>query len=233
MKAKKRINFISDWLAVIGIFISIWVLFYPKPFDVLLGLLLVVSLLEIILGAFISPTTEKENDDEKRWRYDMLGGINIQAIAILVGAIRNYECGDYGRLLLVSIVVFIMMLALIFFTKHQFIKKPIKNKWKNYFWVIFFTFVYSFGAAYAINCTYDYSQPKIHTTEVLRKTIYIRGKSFGDRHYIEVVPWIRNHKMEMIKIPREEYAKLHVGDKVNFALKKGFFNIDWYYYEGK
>lgn len=114
---------------------------------------------------------------------------------------------------------------------HKRIENSTKNKWWIYTALIFNIALYSYAGTYAANCTFDNSKPVVYEAEVIDKRI-----SRGRRHtsyYIEVTPWGHHYDKEEIMVSRIQYDEIIVGEKVNIDLKKGVFDIPWYYIERK
>lgn len=52
-------------------------------------------------------------------------------------------------------------------------------------------------------------------------------------YYIKVAPWGHHYDTEEIRASRSEFEQIEIGDSINIDLKKGFFNIPWYYIDPK
>ena len=66
---------------------------------------------------------------------------------------------------------------------------------------------------------------------MLEKTISRSRRS--TTYYVKVAPWGHHYDKERISVSAIQFAELNVGDKINIDLKKGLFNIPWYYIERK
>jgi hypothetical protein len=118
----------------------------------------------------------------------------------------------------------LIILAILFLT-HKRIASTTKNKWWIYSALILNVSIYSYGGTYAANCAYDFSQPTVYKTKVLDKRVY-RGKHI--RRYVKIAPWGHHYDTEEIRVGKEQYDELNVGDSIAIDLKQGLFNIPWF-----
>jgi hypothetical protein len=223
-----------DWLEWITAGLAIWFLIYPKPYEILLGILLIIPILGIIINGWQKPSmaslVEISKDTDGSDKYDVADFIDIAAWVILLRVLIDYEFDNYTSMIIPGTVATIIILLILFLT-HKLISETTKSKWWIYTSIIFCVSVYSYAGTYAANCTYDYSKPTIFSTEVLGKRIS-RGKKHTS-YYIKVAPWGHHLDEEEIKVASEQYDELDKGDDIHIDLKKGLFNIPWYYIERK
>ncbi|MDO5104803.1 hypothetical protein [Capnocytophaga sp.] len=216
-----------DWLEKLTCVLAIWFLIYPKPYDILMGVLLVIPIAGIIINGLQKPSiaslVEVTKDKEGVNKYDVADFIDIAAWIILIRVLLDYEFESFYSLLLPGAVAFVLMLLILLLT-HRLIVQSTKNKWWIYISIIFNVFLYSYAGTYAINCTYDYSKPEIYKNEVLDKHTSRRRRG-GTTYYVTVKPWGNHYEKEDISVSMQEYQKLQIGDEVEIAVKKGVFNI--------
>jgi hypothetical protein len=221
-----------DWLEYITIGLAIWFLFYPKPYNILLGLLLAIPIIGLLLNGLHRPSmaslveisADKDGDD----KYDVADFIDIAAWVILLRVMLDYEFESFYSMILPGTISCSIILAILFLT-HKLISNSTRNKWWIYSSLIFNVTLYSYAGTYAANCTYDYSVPTVYETEVLNKKINKSRRSTA--YYVKVAPWGHHYDQEEISVSRNQYDELELGDKIKIDLKKGLFDIPWYYIE--
>ena len=223
-----------DWLEIISIIIGLWFLFYPEPYIPLFTVLLILPLLGLILNsnnrnASICSLVEIKTKSDGSVKYDVADFIVFPAIIILFRVILDFECESFYSLIIPISISFILMLLILFIT-HKAIIESKKNKLWVYSALFSNLFLYSSAATYGMNCIYDTSKPKVYHAEVIDKSISTGSKG-GKTYYIRVTPWGHHYDTERISVSKFKYDELESGMKVNIDLKKGLFNIPWYYVE--
>jgi hypothetical protein len=224
-----------NWLEWITIVIAAWFVFYPKPYEILLGILLFIPLFGLFLNGLHKPSiatlVEVSIDKEGNEDYDVADFIDVAAIAILLRTLLDYEFESFYSLLISGTIAFCLILVVLFLT-HELIEKSTRNKWWIYSSLIFNISLYSYGGTYAANCTYDYSVPEVYQTEVLDKRIHTGSKG-RKTYYVEVAPWGSHYDKEEISVPSAQYDEIKIGEAIAIDLKEGLFGIPWYYIERK
>lgn len=223
-----------DWLEWITIGLAIWFFIYPRPYNILLGILLAIPVIGLLLNGLHKPSmatlVEISADKNGEDKYDVADFIDVAAWVILIRVLLDFEFESFFSLIIPGTITCLIILTILFLT-HKLIAKTTRNKWWIYTSLIFNVSLYSYAGTYAANCTYDYSEPTIYESEVLEKTIS-RGKR-STTYYVEVAPWGHHYDKERISVSGIQFAELNIGDKINIDLKKGLFNISWYYIERK
>jgi hypothetical protein len=222
-----------DWLEKITLGVGFWFLLYPKPYLVLFTVLLIIPILGLLLNglsgkpsiASLVEITKKENGDDK---YDVADFIDFAAIVIFVRVLIDYEFEDFYSLVIPGTIGFIIMLAILLST-HKIIIDNQKNKLWIYSSLFFNIFLYSYSATYGINCIYDSSEPKVYDAQVIDKRFSKSRKHTS--YYIRVTPWGHHKDTEEISVARSQYNEIEIGEEIRIDLKKGLFNIPWYYVE--
>lgn len=223
-----------DWLEWITIGLAIWFFIYPRPYNILLGILLAIPVIGLLLNGLHKPSmatlVEISADKNGEDKYDVADFIDVAAWVILIRVLLDFEFESFFSLIIPGTITCLIILTILFLT-HKLIAKTTRNKWWIYTSLIFNVSLYSYAGTYAANCTYDYSEPTIYESEVLEKTIS-RGRR-STTYYVEVAPWGHHYDKERISVSGIQFAELNIGDKINIDLKKGLFNISWYYIERK
>ncbi|GAB2815588.1 hypothetical protein [Ferruginibacter profundus] len=218
-----------DWLEWVTIGLGIWFLFFPKPYIVSFSILLAMPVIGLLLNGIHKPSmatlvTISKDKDEKD-TYDVADFIDVAAWVILLRVILDFEFESWYSLILPGTVASIIMLVLLFAT-HRQITGSNKNKTWIYLSLIFNICLYSYAGTYAANCVYDFSEPAVYQAEVVDKHI---GGTKHKTYYLKVTPWGHHYDKENISVTREQYNETLIGETVDVNLKKGLFNIPWYY----
>lgn len=223
-----------DWLEWVTIGLAVWFFIYPEPYQLLLGVLLAIPIIGLLLNGLHKPSmatlVEISVDKEGEDKYDVADFIDIAAWIILIRVLIDFEFESIYSMIIPGTIACIIILAMLFIT-HKVLENTTRNKWWIYTSLIFNVGLYSYAGTYAANCAYDYSEPTYFQTEVLSKRISKGRRSTS--YYIEVAPWGHHYDKEEISVPRVQYQELEVGNSVHIHLKKGLFNIPWYYIERK
>lgn len=224
-----------DWLEWITIGLAIWFVFYPKPYEILLGLLLIIPLIGLFLNGLHKPSmatlVEISVDKNGEDKYDVADFIDIAAYAILIRAFLDYEFESFYSLIVPGTIAFTIILIILFVT-HELIANTTRNKWWIYSSLIFNVSLYSYAGTYAANCTYDYSEPTVFETKILDKRIH-KGSKGRKTYYIKVAPWGHHYDKEEISVGSTLYEEMYIGENIKIDSKKGLFNIPWFFIERK
>lgn len=92
--------------------------------------------------------------------------------------------------------------------------------------VIVMAGVYSWGLIIFSNCFYDSSIPDRYETRLEGKH-YTSGKT--TTYYLDLEPWGRFEKVTNETVPKDFYNMMEAGDTVYVYLRKGKWNIPWYW----
>lgn len=223
-----------DWLEYVTIGLGLWFLFYPKPYDILFTALLCMPVLGLILNGIIgrpsiSSLVEISKDDDGSDKYDVADFIDFAAWIILLRVLLDYEFESFYSMIIPGTIAFVVMLIILFVT-HKLIDKSTKSKTWIYLSLIFNVFLYSYAGTYGANCVYDKSEPTVYNTEVVDKRVH-RGSKGRRTYYVKVTPWGNHYDKEEISVSSVHYDEIQIGETVKIDLKKGLFNIPWYYIE--
>lgn len=218
-----------DWLEYISIGLCLWFVFYPRPYEYLLIGLLLLPFIGMFLNGLNKPSIASlvEIDRNAKEEYDVADFIDIPAWAILLRVLLDYETDSFLAVIVAGSIAFVAICLFLLVT-HQQISDSNKDKWWIYGSIVFSFFVYSYSAVIALNCTFDYSEPKEYKTEVIDKHITTRRKG-GRTYYVKVKPWGHHYDAESISVSSEEYELYQINDKVEVEYKEGLLGIPWYY----
>lgn len=230
-KKKKLVLHKLNWLEYIAIGLSAWFLFYPKPYNILLIILLLMPFIGMFLNGLEKPSIASlvEIDREAKNEYDVADFIDIPAWVILIRVLVDYETDSFLAIIIAGTVAFIAICLFLLVT-HQQINDSNKDKWWIYSSIIFSFFVYSYSSVVAVNCRFDNSKPKVYETEIIDKHIH-RGRRGRRTYYVRVKPWGHHYDAENISVTQSDYEMLNISQKVNIDYNEGLLGIPWYYIE--
>ena len=221
------------WLERVAWVLSLWFLFYPKPYDILFVVLASLPIIGMFLNgqnqSTICSLVHINNDKNAKKKYDLTDVIDIPAWVILLRFILDFEIDNYSLLFVAGTVTFLLTILVLFFT-HRMVKESSKSKWWIYFVVISNIALYSYGITGMTNCVFDSSRPIVYDAEVVNKSKSRRSKG-GTSYYVKVTPWGHHLDQEEIRVSSSRYSKTKIGDKVKIDFKEGFLGIPWYYLE--
>jgi hypothetical protein len=222
-----------QWLEYITIGLGLWFLFHPKPYDILFTALLCMPIIGLLLNGItgrpsISSLVEISKDDDGSDKYDVADFIDFAAWIILIRVLLDYEFESFYSMIIPGTIAFFIMLIVLFAT-HKLIADTTKSKTWIYASLIFNIFLYSYAATYSANCIYDKSEPTVYDVEVVDKRISKGRRS--TTYYVKVAPWGHHYDKEEISVASSQYNEIQIGQMVKIDLKKGLFNIPWYYIE--
>ena len=223
-----------DWLEYITLGLGFWFLIYPKPYDILFTVLLFMPILGLLLNGLtgrpsISSLVEISKDDNGNDKYDVADFIDFAAWIILLRVVLDYEFESFYSLIIPGTITFAIML-IILFTTHKLIDNTTKSKTWIYLSLIFNVFIYSYSATYGANCVYDKSEPQVYDAEVVDKRVH-KGSKGRRSYYVKVTPWGHHYDKEEISVSSDQFDDIQIGQTIKIDLKKGLFNIPWYYIE--
>lgn len=230
-QGKKIVLHRLNWLEYIAIGFSLWFVFYPKPYEWLLIVLLIIPILGLFINGLGKPSIASlvEIDRESKNEYDVADFIDVPAFAVMIRVLKDYELDSYSSVLTAGSIAFSLVLLFIYFT-HQQITESSKDKSWIYSSVIFCIFVYSFSAVISINCVFDDSKPKVYQTEIIDKHSS-RSRKGSRSYYVKVKPWGHHYDAENIRVSSQEYEQYSINDSVKIDYKEGLLGIPWYYLE--
>lgn len=218
-----------NWLEYVSIGMCLWFVFYPKPYQLLLIVLLLLPFIGMYLNGLEKPCIASlvEINRGSKNEYDVADFIDLPAWAILIRVLVDYETDSFVSILLAGSVALVAICIFLFIT-HEKIRQSNKDKWWIYSSIFFSFFVYSFSAVIAVNCSFDTSEPQVYETTVIDKYIS-RGKHTN--YYIKVKPWGHHYDVESIRVPSSDYSNYQVNQKTMIDYKEGLLGIPWYYLE--
>lgn len=217
-----------NWLDKTSAVISIWFIIIPFPYIPIMTILLVLPILGIIINGYDKPSisTLVTFKASGRNKYDLADFIDLPAYAILYRVLIDFEVDSFEHLWVTGFV-FLALLIVIILTTHKLVmEERVPNKIFIYCLIFFHVGLYAYVGVVAVNCVYDFSQPKEFPTEIISKEKHRSSKS--TTYYVNVRPWGHHREIESIQIDGWQYNDYEPGDSVVIDLREGLLYIPWY-----
>lgn len=221
-----------DWLDWASTLLCAWFLYYPKPYEILFTIILILPLVGLVLHGYSKPSftsliTITTNEDGGT-DYETANFILLPALILILRMLLDFEIEDYFGLLIKGLIALIILLFIVSFF-YRDIAKNNKHQALSYFVLVGNVAIYCFAVVYGINCVYDNSPPKVYKVLVTNKSIYS-----GRRHttyYLEVSSWSKNSDNDKISVAKSLYDQTKIGDSVKVDSKEGILKIPWHFVE--
>lgn len=215
-KMAKRLTNILNNLAFMS---AMWMIFYPKPYVVVLIVNLALPIIGIII--YIKFKDYVEFDDEKGRDCPNVGMVVLfPSIFLSFRAIFDFNVIYTGLLWVYLIVITIIILIIILLKSKEY-------KTKKWLPVIMFIFIFSYvyGGVITTNCVFDYSKPIKYTTYVEDKH---KTKGKVTSYYLKVRPWGPYNENNEVDVSKRLYENTEKGDRVRMLLFDGAWGIRWF-----
>jgi hypothetical protein len=219
-----------DWLDSLTILLCCWFLFYPRPYELLFTIILLLPIVGLVVHGHAKPSLASlvsiTSNDKNGTNYNVADFIVLPAIIILLRMLLDFEIENFVDLLIKGLIVFVVLLVIILFFYRDLAKDNTHTS-LIYFAVLGNLMIYSFAVVYGINCVYDKTKPEIHRVVITDKSIY-SGKH--TTYYFKIESW-NNNGQDKISVSKDQYNRRNVGDTVSVDEKKGLLKIPWHYIE--
>lgn len=218
-----------DWILWIILLLGAWLILYPHPYELLVGSLVTLPILSMIFHSRKGrPPLDLLTHDlfANKTSASPLGHLIAAILVLGYGVFPKYEIESFSSLLVPNAIAFGLMLILIMVTRN-----PLNDK-KDDFRVWRYTFIalsllaFGFVSTFAINCVFDSSEPEVFDVAVMD----VSSPTSNSRStFIQVTQWGDYAEPMKIEVGLDQYGDMEIGMPVKVNLKKGLFNIQWYY----
>jgi multisubunit Na+/H+ antiporter MnhG subunit len=219
-----------DWVKWIIIALGAWLLVYPKPYKVLVTLLVVIPLITLIIHGVIGrrPTVSSLFDGllDNQSSFSPVAHLTIAMVLLGFRVFIDYDPESMLRLLGVGLVS-TFALCLLLLATHKIVTK--EDDLSHFVMLSFLLLFFAPTSMFAINCVYHNTQPQVHQVKVLEK---YRPTSKPDAdYYLKVASWLPDSEPVSIEVSLDKYYNAKEGDLVNVHVGEGLFRVGWYYIE--
>lgn len=149
--------------------------------------------------------------------------ISFQPIAVIaimgVRDVLDFTFLEYGKYVITSLVfAVILFFILLIFTKEYRKVKTVM------IFIVMNALFFGFAITPNINYNFNYNEPAIYTSEVLDKKISTSDDS-PDTYYVKII--LSNGETKQIKISKDFYSKIEIGDSVEVGEVVGALGIPY------
>jgi hypothetical protein len=150
-------------------------------------------------------------------------GLLLSSIVTVLQSLLDKEILNYDNFWVPSITIFMILFFILYYLAIKIAKASFLNQ---VFFIVIISALYGFGSTLLANFTFDQSKPQVFSTTVTSRQIS-HGKSTS--YHIIIGEWGQQHEEKSISVSKSFYYQVAVGSTVKVNLKKGLFNIPWYY----
>lgn len=217
-KRSEKAKTIFRRISIISSLLSVYALWKPVPYDIILIILLIIPIAIIpLLNKYkeyirLSPS-------QKSLFADASSLVIMPGFVLLLRAFIDWRILDYQAIVMPAIIIGFSIGFLVLWP----LFKVVGNKAIIAALMLFMA--YGVGGAVYINCAYDRSQSEIYSVKIIDFNIN-HGKSTS---YYVVVDQFYGQNNKKVKISKAKYTEFNRGDYLTIYAKKGKFGIPWYY----
>lgn len=222
----KRARIATTTLNIIAIALSAWAFFWPVPYGCLMTALILIPVVSVLLLKFSGGIIHLEAKNDSAYPTSMYS-IAIPGFILAMRAFVDYNLTGYEKLWPAVLLSTLFFMVVVLIGNKEFAYDKIRELFTILGITVFF-FCACFGSVTILNCYYDRSEAQRFYAKVLNK------RSSSGKHtsyYIELAPWGSQTESEEVSISSEIYNRIQAGDTVRVNLKRGEFDIPWFYVE--
>jgi hypothetical protein len=213
----------KSWARFLG-FLSLgsgfWALFYPKPYQVAVGALILMPF--IALGSMAWFKGALRFNVKPKSVYGSVDLVLVGVNFLALRAIFDWNVFDWKPFWVPFLAATFFLLALL-----KLCPTDSRTMKSFLFSGLFFSAIYGFGATLCLNGMLDSSQPAIYETHLTDKRVSRGTKSIT--YYMTLTPWGGQTDSREWRVARQAFNRHEIGDKVMVCLKAGALHIPWYY----
>lgn len=198
----------------------IWILFFPKPYEVVITVAVIFPLMLIGVGYRYRGIIQYD-DDEKSAYPSVAFAMILTSLSFLLRVMFDYNLLEYA-VLWNTIIPLSVLLTVVYVLPMNVKINSIKRVFLLTM-VTLFMLCYSFGTYVSINCLLDSSET-VYTTTIAGKRIS-KGKT--TTYYLELNPWGDRKEIEDVKVSREHYESVDIGDETEVTQHQGALGTPW------
>jgi len=215
--ARKRVKVYN----VVAVIIGMLLFFYPKPYDVMLGVGIVTPLIGMLFVA-TSKGLIKINESTGKAYPSILSGTMMCVLAVFLRGFIDFDILGYTTAILPITICTVLCggVLIALDTKSRSTKSSVLEKIAY----IVFALTYSYGLVIHFNCYYDFSDSSSEATEILDK----RETSGSDtNYYLEVDASFDGYEFEKLEVSEAKYRGFEIGDSIDINIYPGRLGISW------
>lgn len=205
-------------LNIAGIGATVWAIFFPRPYDLVIGTLIALPVIGLLLVAFFHGLVRL--DGKSQSPYPNAGSaIIMPPVVLTLRAFIDWHLlswsDTWSTLAAMTVIMVITVVTC---------AREARRKWALVGTLIC-SALYAYGVATYLNCRYDRSEPLVYESTVRDRHIS-NGKYTS--YHITLAPFIDDSSSRDIDVPQETYERLREGDPVQIGVFEGTLGIPWF-----
>lgn len=213
-----RARRIAKALSAASFILLVWA-FFPRPYLVVIGLLMALPLACIAIayqsrGLF--RLDEQKNDPRPNVAYPFI----MPGFLLMLRAVVDFDYVDGGTLagwsILAGLVVWVLAMSAD--------PKSVQNKFTR-FALLFCLMAYGYGATATANCAFDNAPARYFPTRVIEKHVET-GRTTS--YKMTIAPWGPYKENDEVTVLYPFYQRVQTGDTVCAYLRPGVLKVSWY-----
>ncbi|WP_318640461.1 hypothetical protein [Flavobacterium ardleyense] len=221
----KRAKKVAVALNITGIWLLIWLVAYPKPYELVIISSILFPILCLIILKYFKGLLLFDARTKSGHPTIMLSIIS-PSVGLLIRTLQDYKIFNYSNVWIPSLLIAATYVVILIIDD-----KTLKNdKAKQYFTLFTYCvamFAYSFSTVVIINCLYDRSIPNLFTSTITDKK-FIQGYSSSSTYSVKLTSWGEQKEAKEVSVTKDEFKNMEINDQVSILYKKGLFDISWY-----
>ncbi|MCK4837333.1 MAG: hypothetical protein KAS94_00945 [Desulfobulbaceae bacterium] len=209
----------ARFLNGLAIIVAIWALFWPQPYNIVIGALILLPWAAIGAVRFFRGALKFEGDTNDVYP-NVTYAIMAPAGVLALRAMLDWAIIDYGKLWLPCLAVAGALFALALSHYKEMKKQPVIA-----FGVLFICAIYGYGVLLSLNGLMDESTVMIHEAQVVDKRL---SESDRTSYYLKLAPWGERIETAEVDVGEDVYGKYQAGDTARVYVGQGRFGISWF-----
>jgi hypothetical protein len=207
---------------IVGIVLTLWLFVYPHPYPIPVYIALVYPF--AALGFFLKNqglVTLIDGSKKKSAYPSITSSFILVPVALGLRALLDYDLLNFSKFIVPwAVVAAVLIIGLLLLIRQS------KNRSLDIMGAVIFSVVFGYGSVVSSNCLFDNVASDLHYARVLDHRIS-SGKSTS--YYLTLSAWGAKPSGEEVSVASDLYYQVSKGDSVTVHIKKGTFNIPWYY----
>jgi hypothetical protein len=209
---------------VLSFLLFFWMIFYPKPYELLMLVALAIPLAGIV-GVWYFKGLLRLSVKKGSAYPSALFPLMMPVMAAWLGGLREYQLNPVPSAAWRSILLIGVLLGGVIILACREALSVEKNRVIGYIILLVMAGLYSYSAVVFSNCYYDESASVTYGVQVMNKTIS-RGKSTS--YHLQLAPWGVYADGKKVSVSRDLYNNTQIADSVSIYQKPGRWAIPWY-----
>jgi len=151
-------------------------------------------------------------------------GMLLSSVVASVLSFIDTKIISFDNLWVPAIIVFMVIFSALYYLVVKLAKAPFLNQVA---FIVIISAAYGFGGTLLANSIFDPSQPQVFPAKITDHHVTRGSKS--TTYHIIIGGWGNHAEGENISVSSSFYDRAEVGSIVHVNLKKGLFNVPWYF----